>query len=66
MQYVCMPSSPCCIMAGGWFAQGETTQLQVDRLVVGSVVQTDLSAGFVGMGAGGYYGVQYDNFYMEG
>ena len=53
-------------MTGGWFAQGETTQLQVDRLVVGSVVQTDLSAGFVGMGAGGYYGVQYDNFYMEG
>ncbi|KAL5460123.1 hypothetical protein EMCRGX_G033550 [Ephydatia muelleri] len=56
-------------LANQWYSleiivQGNTAQLEVDRHVVGSV-QTDLSAGYVGLGAGGYYGVQFDNFYME-
>lgn len=40
--------------------------MEVNRQVVGSPVQSGLSAGYVGLGAGGYYGVQFDNFYMEG
>ena len=38
----------------------------MNRQVVGLPVQTGLSAGYVGLGAGGYYGVQFDTFYMEG